>query len=470
MLVFIYFIQAGLCSSTPNCKLNSYNGTNKLDRPLEEAPDKLSLALEPEAAGLFCRNSGKHHRKPKHFTVLDIGGGTVDITSYCIDEKDRICMVDKASGNDWGGTRVNETFARFLETLVGDPGFKQYVSVPNPQLQQQHKADLNKLIYGEFEEQKIAFGDEGDAQTPAVINIPNSFLEFYKAEKLKAVILSQYKDTAELDKSELTIEPAKMKEFFEDTVKHMCRIACHALQIVREKVKKLEAIYLVGGFGGCNFIKKIVQGILQERLGTELDVFVPIDHKLAVASGAIIFRRNPEIIWARTSEATYGDDVIIPFDADIHDPAYKTFDKRGEVYCKNLFHPFTEIGDTICANEVLQDSFVPFDSNQTSMCFTIFSSGKRDIWYVRDKNNNIIAGLDSIGKLRFDLQGIPGESINDKRVILTFDLSQTEIQLKAHHEKTGKEVKVVLDTLTQHNTDTDTVEDKATQIKRVFPA
>ena len=104
------------------------------------------------------------------------------------------------------------------------------------------------------------------------------------------------------------------------------------------------------------------------------------------------------------------------------------------------------------------------------MCFTIFSSGKRDIWYVRDKNNNIIAGLDSIGKLRFDLQGIPGESINDKRVILTFDLSQTEIQLKAHHEKTGKEVKVVLDTLTQHNTDTDTVEDKGTQIKRVFPA
>ena len=459
-----------MCSSTPNCKLNPYNGTNKVDRPLVDAPDKLSLALEPEAAGLFCQNSGKHHKKPKHFTVLDIGGGTVDITSYCIDDKGRICMVDQASGNDWGGIKVNEKFAQFLETLVGDPGFKQYISVPDPQLQQQHKADLNKLIYGEFEEQKVAFGDEEDTQKPAVINIPQSFLKFYKPEKLNAAIVSRHKDVAELDRSELTIEPRKMKEFFEDTVKHMCRIAFLALERVKVK-EKLEAVYLVGGFGSCNFIKKIVQDNLQEQLGTELDVFVPINQKLAVVCGAIIFRRNPEIIWARTAEATYGDVVTIPFDADIHDPAYKIFDERGEEHCKNLFHPFTEIGDTICADEVLQDSVVPFESNQANMCFTIFSSDKqraKDIWYVRDENNEITDGLEAIGTLHFDLQSIPGESISDKCVTLTFDLSQTEIQLKAHHDKTGKEVKVVLDTLTQRSTVTDTVEEKRTQ-KRVLP-
>ena len=442
-------MQAGLCSSPPSCKLIPCSDFEILDRPLEDAPDRLSLALEPEAAGLFCQNRGEDCYKPRHFTVLDIGGGTVDITSYRIDQYDRICVIDKASGNDWGGTRVNEKFAQFLETVVDDPGFTQYISVLDPHLQQQHKADLNKLIYGEFERQKIIFGDEhnDESRNPAVINIPNSFMKFYNPGKLEAAINLQYKNVAELDECELTIEPLKMKEFFEDAIKHICRYTFLALERVKGEVKKLEAIYLVGGFGGCNFIKKVVQDTLQDRYGPELDVFVPIDHKMAVACGAIIFRRNPEVIWARKAEATYGDVVLQPFDADIHDPAYKTIDEKGEEYCRNLFRPYAEVGDTIYANEVLQNSIIPFESNQINMTITVYSSDKRDIWYAMNKDNELVEGLHKVGMLIFDLRDIPGQSKYDKRVILTIDLSQTEIQLKAHHIITDKEVKVVLDTL-----------------------
>ena len=439
-----------MCSSAANCKLVPYSKYMKVERPLEDAPDRLTLALEPEAAGLFCQNSGEHHYKPQHFTVLDIGGGTVDITSYCIDQDGHICVVDKASGNDWGGTRVNEKFAEFMETIVNDPGFAQYVAVPDPQLQQQHKADLNKLIYNEFEQQKIIFGDEEEMKNPAVMYIPNSFMKFYKPEKLKTTLNSEYNDVAELDGNELTIEPQKMKEFFEDAIEHICRYAFLALERVKGGGKKLEAVYLVGGFGGCNFIKKVVQDKLQDRYGPELDVFVPIEHKMAIACGAIIFRRNPEIIWSRKAEATYGDVVARPFDTDIHDPAYKILDERGEYYCRSLFRPFTEIGDTICADEVLQNSIIPFESSQTNLDFTIYSSDKRDIRYAKDKARKLVPELTEIGTLDFDLRGISGRSKFDKRVILTIDLSQTEIQLKAHHEKTGKEVKVVLDTLSQY--------------------
>ena len=168
---------------------------------------------------------------------------------------------------------------------------------------------------------------------------------------------------------------------------------------------------------------------------------------MAVACGAIIFRRNPKIIWSRTSEATYGDVVMCPFNADIHDPAYKITDENEKDYCKDLFRPFTEIGDTICADEVLQNSVSPFRSDQTEMCFTIYSSDKRDIKYAKDTKHNLVAELKCIGSLIFDLRGIPGKTKYDKSVILTIDLSQTEMQLKAHHEGTGKEVKVVLDTL-----------------------
>ena len=441
-------LQAGLCSSPPSCKLVPCSDSTKRDRPVEKAPHRLSLALEPEAAGLSCYKRGdgsEDYCKPRHFTVVDIGGGTVDITSYRIDDEDRICMVGKPDGNDWGGTQVNEQFAKFFETIVGDSGFKRYVSES-----QQHKADLNKLLYGEFERQKVIFGSEEDYKFPIVLNLPNSLVKYYKLEKLEAGIKKHCRDVVDLDGSELTIKPRKVMEFFQPAIEPICQIAFEALERIKTEVKKLEAIYLVGGFGGCKLLKKFVQERMQAKYGPELKVFVPIDHKLAIACGAIIFRRNPEIIWSRKVEATYGDVVASPFDPDIHNPAYKILDEGGGYYCNNLFRPFTEIGDTIHANEILQNSITPAYSNQTEMHFIIYQSNKRDIWYAKDTAGKIVPELTKIGTLDFDLRDIPGRSRDDKEVIFTIDVSQTEIQLKAHHEKTGKEVKVVLDTLSQY--------------------
>ena len=436
-----------MCSSPAMCTLMPCR-CKKLERPLEDAPDSLTLALEPEAAGVWCRNRGEHHYKPQHFTVLDIGGGTVDITSYCIDQDGHICVVDKASGNDWGGTRVNEKFAEFMETLVNDPGFAQYVAVPDPQLQQQHKADLNKLIYSEFEQQKIIFGEEENMENPAVVQIPNSFKTFYTLGKLEAAINSQYTGIVELEGNELAIEPQKVKEFFQPSISQIFRDTLCSLERVKGGGKKLEAVYLVGGFGGCNFIKKVVQDRLQDRYGSELNVIVPIEHKMAVACGAIEFRRNPEIIWSRKAEATYGTIVQSQFKADIHDPAYKVVKEDGNTYCTNLFQPFIEIGDTICANELLQKTFIPTKDMDTEIQVIVYSSNKREIWYAKDKDNKLASGLKEVGTLVFDMKGIPGKNRHEKRVVLTIDLSQAEIQLKAHDEKARKkEVKVVLDTL-----------------------
>ena len=367
----------------------------------------------------------------------------MDITSYNTDEDGHVCVTGKASGNDWGGTRVNEQFRKFLETIVNDPEFRQYLNVTNAQLQQQHRADLNKLIYESFEQQKMLFGDEDNdnKRVPAVICIPSSFGRFYKQEKLEEAIRAKYHNVAELDGLVLSIEPQKMKEFFQPAIDQIRRYAFLALERVRREVGNLEAIYLLGEFGACKFVKKAIQDIMQERYGPQLEVFVPFDPKLAVAYGAIKFRRNPEIIWARKAEVTFGYVVNSPFDPAIHDPAYKMKNEEGQNYCRDLFQPFTEIGDTICADEVLQNSITPFKSSTTHMAVTVYSSSKRNIWYARDEDGRLVSGLKEVGTLFFDF---PRES-DDRRVVLTIDLSQTEIHLKAHHEKTGKEVKVVLD-------------------------
>ena len=442
-------LQAGLCSSSPSCNLIPCSKSKTLERPVENSPDRLSLALEPEVAGLYCQHSGDIYVKPQTFMVLDIGGGVQDIISYRVDEKCRICVTDRACGNDWGGTRVNEQFSRFLQTLVDDHEFTQYLNVSDVQMRHQHRADFNKLIYESFEQQKMLFGDEDDddKRVPAVINIPNSFGRFYKQGELEKAISVNYIDVAELEGLVLTIQPEKMKEFFQPVVDQIRRYTFLALEKVKQNVGKLEAIYLVGGFGGCKYIKKALQDIIQRRYGPQLEVLVPLDPKLAVACGAIKFRHYPEIIWARKAELTFGCVVNGPFDVAIHDPAYKTKNEEGKDYCKDLFMPFVEAGDTICGDTVLQSSAILFSSSNTSIAFIINSSTERDIWYTTDKDGKLIPELNEVGKLVFDLEDIPGKSRSDKRVVLTIDLSQTEIQLIAYHEKTGKEVKVVLDCL-----------------------
>ena len=434
-------LQAGLCSSSPSCNLIPYHKFQKLERPVENDPDRLSLALGPEVAALYCQNGGEIRLNHKNFTVLDVGGDSADITSYHIDERGHIRVTGKPSGNDLGGKRVNEQFIKFLQTIVNDPYFKQYLNVSDEQVQHQHRADFNKLIYESFEHQKKLFcnEDDDDKRVPALVNIPNSFLKFYKQEKLEKAISAKYPNDADLDGCCLTIEPQKMKEFFLPTIEQIRRYTIEWFK--SDPVdRKCGAIYLLGEFVGCKFIRKV----MQECYGAHLEVFVPVDPEWAVAFGAIRFQQNPEVIWARNAEYTFGCIANSPFDAAIHDPAYKLKNEEGKDYCRDLFQPFTEIGDTIRADEVLQTSITPIKSSTTNMAVTVYLSCKRNIWYARDKDGRLVSELQEVGTLLFDLQDIPGTS-NDKSVILTMDLSQTEIHLKAHHEKTGKEVKVVLD-------------------------
>ena len=285
--------------------------------PVEDASDRLSLVFEPTAVALYCYNSGDHHHKPKHFTIVIAGKTDVNITSYRINQDGHIRVVDKFNDNDCGGTQVNEKFVQFLETIVNDPGFKRYISVPDSQLQQNHKADLNKLIYVKFEREKCIFGDEeDDYQTNPIISIPRSFMEFYRSANVKATINSRYSNVAELDESELTIESQKMKEFFRPAVDQICHGLVGSLERVKVEVKELEAVYLIGEFGGCKLVKKVVQDKLQDQYGREVDVIVPVDHKMAAACGAIRFHQNPDIIWDHNAEATFEDSVTTEFDTD----------------------------------------------------------------------------------------------------------------------------------------------------------
>ena len=90
---------------------------------------KLLLCLEPEGASIQCREDADESLKNQItmdsiVTVLDCGGGTVDITVHkikCHPHESFLCeeVISSSGGCEWGSKYVDEYFEGFLKEFSG---------------------------------------------------------------------------------------------------------------------------------------------------------------------------------------------------------------------------------------------------------------------------------------------------------------------------------------------------------------
>ena len=109
-----FYLQAGLCSLETCGKLQKASAL-PATVPMEKDPDKLSLALEPECAAIYCQSMSKQQVAAyclaqipylsMCYLVVDIGGGTVDISAHRVSSTSdqHIQVVHPPTGNDYGG-------------------------------------------------------------------------------------------------------------------------------------------------------------------------------------------------------------------------------------------------------------------------------------------------------------------------------------------------------------------------------
>ncbi|CAC5405263.1 unnamed protein product [Mytilus coruscus] len=88
--------------------------------------DNLTIALEPEAASIYCQtfpspDCQEIAETGSIFMVVDLGGGTVDITLHEKNPNGTLKEVVKASGNDCGGTSVDDEFIHMFVCIFGEP-------------------------------------------------------------------------------------------------------------------------------------------------------------------------------------------------------------------------------------------------------------------------------------------------------------------------------------------------------------
>ena len=391
------------------------------------------------------------------YAVIDIGGGTVDISIHQVNEiaNQQIAALHPPAGNDCGGSRVNKEFAKFLESLVADKGFSKYINTGSDVTNATNKAFLNELVHETFEKQKRIFGKKGSKTGKIAIQLPFSFMHVYRA-KLQKNIQQLNDPRVQLSETTLRLEYSKLEEFFCPIVDGLLR--CMSETLVGADVK-IDTIYLVGGFGGSQY----VYNAIRERFGTVYKYIVPAEPDFAVVRGAVLFHQKPDILQVRRADATYGVRANIPFVEEIHETDYKWVDENGEAQCENIFSTFVERGDLLFTNEVIMMQCMPTAPHQKLMHFDIYSSTEKDVWYTTGRRptnsaNSAPVEVNKVGDLTIPLYMVDKNRIakdaeekelcsNEQNIEITFDFSHTEIQVKASDPSTKANITVVLDFL-----------------------
>ncbi len=468
-----------MCSGFPSGKLKVASTT--MPPAIREEPDsdKLSLALEPESAAIFCTlltkqqisdySSSLPTSSLNGYVLVDVGGGTVDISAYRIGPAPdfAIDLLHQPKGGPFGGTKVNHEFKAFLEELVNDRGFTRYLDNSDEVVSAKHQAHLNELVNDTFEKQKRLFGNKGgrsEVTGKIAIRLPHSFFMKYRdilERKLGRRRGGQGPDTeppeVELADQTLRISYSKVEKFFEPVVTGIQE----CMQEVLEEVEDIDTVYMVGGFGGSRYMIHA----LQRALGASYKYVVPMHPDLAVISGAVLFRQNPAHINSKRADATYGFRVSIPFDADRHEARYKAVSQSGDQeLCQNVFCTIVERGDTIRTDEVFSSVHPASKHDLRRMHVDIYSSLEKDVWYttgLRPSTDSAEseaeirkADVRKVGELNVPLPTVgTAERVTQegshtaREVELFFDFSHAEAQVKGYDRASGTEVKGVIDYL-----------------------
>ncbi|XP_063348088.1 heat shock 70 kDa protein 12A isoform X3 [Pelmatolapia mariae] len=445
-----------------------------------ENPEQLIIALEPEAASIYCRKlrlhqmvdlgtqttqngfspsdnvgSGMGQAAKEHvrrnrqsrtflvenvigelwseleegdrYVVVDCGGGTVDLTVHQIRlPEGHLKELYKASGGPYGSIGIDYEFEKLLCKIFGQDFIDQF-KIKRP------AAWVDLMIA--FESRKRAAAP--DRTNPLNINLPFSFIDYYKKFRGHSVEHALRKSNVDFVKwssqGMLRMSPDAMNSLFKPTIDHIIQ---HLTELFEKpEVSDIKFLFLVGGFAESPLLQQAVQNMLQGRSR----IIIPHDVGLTILKGAVLFGLDPSVIKVRRSPLTYGVGVLNRFVEGKHPPE-KLLVKDGTRWCTDVFDTFIAADQSVALGEMVKRSYTPAKPSQQVIVIHVYCSEKENVGFISEP------GVRKCGTLRLDVSGT--ESTAARREIQTLmQFGDTEIRAMAVDVSTGRTVKASIDFL-----------------------
>ena len=454
-------------------------GSSSVQYPREVVSTKLSLVPEPEAAALYCQSMKRQNLaefckgqtmeesfKAQEYIVIDIGGGTVDITAQEVThENGEVNVVLAPRGNDSGGMKVNREFVKFLQKILGERVTDNAIDLESAFPKLLSGADcnilkpcLNNLIYCDFETQKESFGrkcsrESGSEDSEEIaVKIPDKISTECGFDKIKANIESLNDSRIELDEDCIYMKYSKVKELFQPAIVGILDCTQRALfdlARTRRGSSDISTIYLVGGFGGCKYVYDHIKHLITTEFpDTQFSLIVPGDHKLAVAHGAVQYKKTP-VIHSRCLNRTYGIAVSVNYDPNVHRKEYFKFNEDGDKVCSDAFLTFLQSGEAVCADEVAVDEILPNIDVDRIVRIPFYSSEEPSLEYIVNRpSRGVVQPLaDKVGELHFEISDDDILHKDQRRFRVMLDFSSAEICATVRYLNTDTDIQTTLDFL-----------------------
>ncbi|CDH49417.1 actin-like atpase domain-containing protein [Lichtheimia corymbifera JMRC:FSU:9682] len=249
-------------------------------------PDRLMLISEPEAAALYCEKKCEQFNlgHGQRFMICDAGGGTVDLIVFEIDDSNgrrSLREVTKGQGDSCGST--------FLDAQM-----REY---------------LKDRFYG--------LGRVSDSAMESMMeNFVEAIKPQFEGDEDQFLLLPATLGLANMDDPANGIEDGNLRITAEDLCEHVFEpVVQKVLDLIDAQVRQshvlLDAIFLVGGFGQSEYLRRRVIDEFSRRVGF---IGVPPRGELAVVRGAVYFGLNPRMVTERVSRRTYGVETRMVFD------------------------------------------------------------------------------------------------------------------------------------------------------------
>ncbi|KAK3094819.1 hypothetical protein FSP39_006636 [Pinctada imbricata] len=424
-----------------------------------DCPDQLVIALEPEAASIYCRKLRIHQLVPDvvierplqspsrsspepmnmspaceevitgtRYMVVDCGGGTVDITVHEVNTGGKLTELYRASGGPYGSIGVDVEFEKLLCSIFGKEFIEQY--------KQKRPVGWVDLMVA-FESRKRS--SSPDKVTSLNVALPFSFIDYFKKHKSGHIdlVIKKHADKGVQWSSQgmLRLTPGAMKLLFVPTLDRIKQAIGDVLN--NPHTRGLKYLFLVGGFAES----RILQHEIRKEFSSLLKVIIPQGTGLTILKGAVLFGLDPTVVNVRKSRHTFGVGVLNKYRADKH-PHEKHVVKDGKEWCTDVFDKYVEVDQPIAVGDVVLRSYMPVKSDQKYSQINIYSTENRDVNFITDP------GVQKCGTLELELLSDNTEEVPDKREIQTrMQFGETEIKVSALDVTSGTIVQAKIDFL-----------------------
>ncbi|XP_022801901.1 heat shock 70 kDa protein 12A-like isoform X2 [Stylophora pistillata] len=352
-------------------------------------PEQILIALEPEAASFYCMEqkmrdfvaeSGTNDalvtdtiaRIETQYVVVDIGGGTLDVTVHELLENGGIRELYKATGGTFGGQNVNRQFRILLETIFTKSFIDHYA--------RQNPVDWLCLM-NDFEVKKR--GKRICEGGTTRIRLPGSFISKFPSHKgwdINTAIQQHCSlDEIKVVRNEyLCLEPKVMKQLFnpvmDDIISHLSNL------FAQPELSKVKFAFLVGGFADSAVLQKRIK----KHFGQTYRILVPQYASLAVVQGAVMFGQKPHKFESRIMTTTYGIRVLKLFLDGLH-PESKREIITGIPRCKDVFFKLVKANEEVKVGEKRRfTGFAPVTGEQQQVKVDFYQSDRSDVEFVTD--------------------------------------------------------------------------------------